>query len=136
MVFRAGKDSRPGTYKTDIECLLVCASLLVKKGGARLANSMRTMAFQAPEMPMKLTDLTAADYNFELEKYKEGLRRATQYHFGDQDNNLKAYKIVYSHCAPRMISKIKTIARWINVQEDQDGMGLIKIVHGAIFAHD
>ena len=46
--------------------------------------------FPAPEMPSKPTDLTTEDYDFEVKKYKEGLRRATQQHFGDQDNNLQA----------------------------------------------
>ncbi len=72
-----------------MECLSVCATLLVKKGGARLAKAMRTMAFPAPEIPTRPTDASADDYDFELEKYKEGLRRATQQHFRDQDNNLQ-----------------------------------------------
>ncbi len=33
-----------------------------------------------------------------------------------------------------MVSKLKMMAGWIKVQEDQYGMGLIKLVHSAIFS--
>ena len=64
-----------------MECLMACASLSVKKGGETLAKAMRTMAFLAPELPEKPTDVNALGYDFKLEKYKEGLRRASQKHF-------------------------------------------------------
>ncbi len=35
-----------------------------------------------------------------------------------------------------MISKLKMMAGWIKIEEEQDGMGLIKLVHGAIFTQD
>ncbi len=35
-----------------------------------------------------------------------------------------------------MVSKLETMAGWIKVEEDQDGMGIIKLVHGSIFAQD
>ncbi len=60
-----------------------------KKGGARLAKSMRTLAFPALEMPSKPKNSNADDYDFELEKYKEGIKRATLQNFRDQDNNLQ-----------------------------------------------
>ncbi len=90
VVFRAGKDACQGLYKTDMERLLVCASLSVKRGGAMLARAMRTMAFPAPKFPKKPTDANTPNYNFKMEKYKEGLKRASQQHFSNQDNNLQA----------------------------------------------
>ena len=87
-------------------------------------------------MTLDPTYALADNYDFVLKKYKEGLRRATQQNFGDQDNNLQGYEIVHSHCTPSMVSKLEMMAGWIKVQEDQDGMGLIKLVCGAIFAQD
>ncbi len=53
-----------------------------------MANVMRIIEFSVPEMPSQPLDPKADDYNFELEKYKEGLRRATQQRVGNQDNIL------------------------------------------------
>ncbi len=120
----------------DMECLSACTSLNVKKGGARLAKVMRTMAFLATELPTNPTDSTISDYDFELEKYNVGIKRASTQYFEDQDSNSQAYKIIILHCAPSMISKLKTMAVWIKIEEEQDRMGLIKLVHGDIFAQD
>ncbi len=48
---------------------------------------MRIMAFLAPELPTKPTDMSLFNYDFELEKYKEGIKRVITQHFRDQDNN-------------------------------------------------
>ena len=119
-----------------MECLLARVSLSVKRGEARLARAMRTMAFQPLKMLNKLTDTNTLGYDFEMEKYKEGLKRASQKHFCDQDNNLQAYKKVYLHCTPSMITKLEMMAGWIKIEEEQDGIGLIKLVHSAIFSQD
>ncbi len=93
-----------------------------------------TMAFPTPELPTKPMDMNTTDYYFKLEKYKKRIKRDSTHHFRDQDNNAQAYKMVILHCAPSMISMLNTMVGWIKVQEDQDWVGLIKLVHVNIFA--
>ncbi len=75
-----------------MECLLAYASVSVKKGGVRLAKAMRVMAFPAPKLPMNTTNTTMPNYNFELEKYNVGIKRANTQYFEGQDRKFQAQK--------------------------------------------
>ncbi len=63
VVFRAGRDTMPVVYKTDMEFLLVYVYLNEKKGGKRLAKAMSTMMFLTVELPTKPTNQFADHYD-------------------------------------------------------------------------
>ena len=90
---------------------------------------MRTMTFPTPNLPTKLKDTNFLNYDFELSQYDVGIKRSNNQYFDNQDSNSQANKIGVSHYALSMISKLKTMAGWIKVQEEQDGMGQIKLVN-------
>ena len=60
------------------------------------------------------------------EEYKEAKKKKTAL----EENNKKAFALVYRQCLPKLISKIKVSNLWQKADKDQDVVKILVIIRG------
>ena len=53
-----------------------------------------------------------------------------------EENNKNAYEIILKHCDPSMKMKLESTADFQQIEEEQDGMEFLKLLHSIYFQHD
>ena len=101
------------------------------KDGATIVKAIKSMVAAKIDLPAPPTP--SADPNddrskmvmWELE-YKEAMKKKYEL----EENNKKAYALVYSQCSPKLISKIQGSSMWEEADKEQDVVKLMVIIQG------
>ena len=95
--------------------------------GASLAHDMKLMRATPIALPQPpnagTSDLDAFIWK---EEYKEAKKKKVAL----EENNKKAFALVYGQCSPKLISKIKGSNLWQKADKDQDIVQLLIIIRG------
>ena len=62
--------------------------------------------------------------------WKEEFKEAKKKKIALEENNKKAFALVYGLCSPKLISKIKGSNLWQKADKDQDVVQLLVIIQG------
>jgi hypothetical protein len=95
--------------------------------GASLAHDMKLMRATSIALPQPLNSGTSdSDMFIWKEEYKEAKKKKIVL----EENNKKAFYLVYGQCLPKLIIKIKGSSLWEKADKDQDVVQLLIIIQG------
>ena len=119
----------PLEYKARVEALAGHVAGILEKGGARAARAIRDRRapeFQAPTKPGECAGIRATiTYEYELERLAS---REKEW----EDTKSTIFDVFVSRCAPSMMSKLRGMAGWEEIEATQDGIEVLKMLDQAL----
>ncbi len=133
VVFTYGKGMKQGDRKEHLQSLSGIATSSTKYGGARLTWDIRKMGFEdnpEPEEPDEKAKTLVT------KKYKRACKKWVKVEEEMEENNKNAYEIILKTCYPSMKMKLKSTANFQRIEDEQDSMDFLKLLHSLYFQHD
>ncbi len=124
---------KQGDWKDHLQLLLGIAASSTKHGGAQLARAIRTMTFQDNPEPVKPGDKASTLLK---KKYKRACDKWVKVEEEAEEDIKTAYKLILKHCNPSMKMKLESTANFQRIEDEQDSMEFLKLLHSIYFQHD
>ena len=133
VVFEFGANMRPGDFQGFIDSLSGHMAGALKYGGATAAKAIRKMTPPTFSEPAEPADPTNTKQKITYEhKLKKWLREEDEW----TDINGRIFEKFKEHCAESMLSKLSGMAEYDGLDDDQDGIRLVKLLREIYFEQD
>ncbi len=133
VVFTYGKGMKQGDWKEHLQSLSGIAASSTKYGGDRLARAIKKMGIEKNPEPDKPDGKSKT---LLVKKYERACKKWVKVEEEMEENNKNAYEIILKHCDPSMKMKLESTADFQRIEDEQDGIGLLKLLHSIYFQHD
>ena len=134
VVFEYGERMKPGSFKTMMESMAEHMAATLKHGGPEASRAIRKAEvpeYKEPDEPTGEAVTRKATLRFEAE-WKEWWERKKTW----KENSGKIFEKLSSHCAPTMKTKLRGMEGWTDIEETQDGVAMVKLLHRVYFDTD
>ena len=133
VVFEFGVNMKPGEFQGSLDSLSGHLAGALKNGGAAAAKAIRKMR------PPDLSEPDEPGENATSKQkigYEHKLKKALKDQDTWEDTNGLIFEKFKEHCAESMMSKLSGMAAYDTLSDDQDGIGLVKLLREIYFEQD
>ena len=133
VTFDYGTRMNTGDFKRNVSLIAGKVAEKIKHGSKDIVRACNTgIAPVADEPSDPGPDATAKDLSTFNYKHSKYLREADQW----EENNSKLYIRFMQHCSPSMETKLQSMVGYETMQNDLDGLELVKMLRKAYFEQD
>ena len=125
---------KPGSFKTMMESMAEHMASTLKHGGPAASMAIKKAEapyWKEPEEPSGDKVTRREELRFDA-KWKAWYAKTQTW----EDNCGKIFEKLSSHCAPTMKTKLRGMEGWSDIEEKQDGIKLVKLLHRVYFDTD
>jgi hypothetical protein len=134
IVFEYGERMKPGSFKTMVESMAEHMSAALKYGGPEASKAIRkgeNPIYKEPEEPTG-DNITRKETMLFERKFNQFMKQQDTW----KENAGKIFEKLSSHCSPTMKTKLRGMQGWSEIEDNQDGIKMIKLLHRVYFDTD
>ena len=134
VVFEYGERMKPGSFKAMMESMAEHMAATLKHGGPEASRAIKKAEvpeYKEPDEPTGDKVTRKENLRFDAE-WKEWWETKKTW----KENSGKIFEKLSSHCAPTMKTKLRGMEGWTEIEENQDGIKLVKLLHRVYFNTD
>ena len=110
-----------------MERILGAVSGMIKHGGPKAAKAIRKLELPVNVEPNEQDKSVSPKLKIKYKNhYKQFLNNGEEW----ENSNQVIYEKVMEHCGRTINTKLKGMPTWEKISDDQDGLGLIKMLRG------
>lgn len=133
-IFEYGDGLKQSNFSDYIDRISGVVSGMIKHGGPKAAKAMCKLEPPINVEPVEV-DTTSGTIKQKI-KYKNDFKKFLKNEEEWEESNQVIYEKVMDHCGPTMDTKLKGMSNWEKVSDEQDRLGLIKMLCGVYFNQD
>jgi hypothetical protein len=134
VVFEYGERMKPGSFKTMMESIAEHMAATLKHGGPeafRAIKKAEAPTYREPDKPTVDASTRRGLLRFDKEWDQWWKNEKTW-----KENSGKIFEKLLSHCTPTMKTKLRGMEDWTDIEESQDGIKMVKLLHRVHFDTD
>jgi hypothetical protein len=134
IVFGYCERMKPGSFKTMVKLMAEHMDAMLKYGGLEASKAIKRAENPVYKKPDKTTRDVATRKALMLfdRKFEQPMKKEETW----KENLGKSFKKLTSHCVPSMKTKLCGMEGWTNIEESQDGIKMVKLLHRVYFDTD